>query len=363
MSDRIDKLLIKCLQGIADDHEYETAFYWIHSDNSNLVYYSSLREAWIVSGIVKSKEDYDYSKAWKIVSEKTRIKRFGFVHSRIISGWKNIAAFLILILVFFSGAVAYRLVYSNRLSLAATEYIVSAAPGSRTHIILPDSTEVWLGSGSTLGYSADYNITGRSVDLCGKAYFKVKSNNKLSFRVNASEFLINSQDSDAFIVKDFRNSDYAEVILVSGLISVEQVSSDPEIEEIETIFLQPDQKALYISGETEIVVNDLSYQIILEDTEKISNESIWAFKNLAVKQIVETNVYLSWVYPEKIADIVNKVKRLFDDELFFINEGLEYYDYSELFHLTTLEEILSELSLVAPFEFDLDNNTFFLSLN
>jgi hypothetical protein len=44
-----EELLLKCLQGKADDNEYEIAYNWINSDPANLDYYKQIRDAWIAS--------------------------------------------------------------------------------------------------------------------------------------------------------------------------------------------------------------------------------------------------------------------------------------------------------------------------
>jgi ferric-dicitrate binding protein FerR (iron transport regulator) len=51
---------------------------------------------------------------------------------------------------------------------------VVAHPGSRVHFTLPDQTEVWLNSGSTLEYPLALNEQeNRKVKLSGQGYFKV----------------------------------------------------------------------------------------------------------------------------------------------------------------------------------------------
>src|SRR5215213_9810409 len=51
---------------------------------------------------------------------------------------------------------------------------VSTRLGSKTKLVLPDSSIVWLNSGSTLTYNEHFGITNRNTTLSGEAFFDVK---------------------------------------------------------------------------------------------------------------------------------------------------------------------------------------------
>jgi hypothetical protein len=76
MTDSIEETILKCLQGKADASEYESSFNWIHSERSHLDYYQTLRDAWIASGIVTSRNEYDCIRAWRRISWRTGISLF-----------------------------------------------------------------------------------------------------------------------------------------------------------------------------------------------------------------------------------------------------------------------------------------------
>lgn len=66
---------------------------------------------------------------------------------------------------------------------------VRATSGMIAGITLPDSSRVWLNSGSTLRYPVRFSET-RDVELCGEAYFKVTKDAEHRFHVKTSEMTI-----------------------------------------------------------------------------------------------------------------------------------------------------------------------------
>ncbi|MGD9930703.1 MAG: FecR family protein [Mangrovibacterium sp.] len=103
-------------------------------------------------------------------------------------GWKDylvrIAAVLFIPLLLSSVYLFYRL---HQQSDAGSELVmqqVFASPGSRVHFTLPDQSEVWLNSGSTLEYPVNFGKQGkRTVKLTGQGYFNVTPDKNRPFRV------------------------------------------------------------------------------------------------------------------------------------------------------------------------------------
>jgi ferric-dicitrate binding protein FerR (iron transport regulator) len=67
---------------------------------------------------------------------------------------------------------------------------VAAAYGETKQITLPDQSEIWLNSGSTLKYPEDFNQNERFVSLTGEAYFSVAKDSMKPFVVNANDIKV-----------------------------------------------------------------------------------------------------------------------------------------------------------------------------
>ena len=89
------------------------------------------------------------------------------------------------------------------------EYFTFESPsGARSRVLLPDSSVVWLNSGSKLVLANSFGSTQRKLDLLGEAYFDVARNENLPFVVHAgacditvlgTKFNVTSYDEDNFI--------------------------------------------------------------------------------------------------------------------------------------------------------------------
>jgi len=64
---------------------------------------------------------------------------------------------------------------------------VVAPRGVALHVVLPDSSSVWLNSGSSISIWASYNQQNRSVELSGEGYFDVQHDKNKPFYVTAKD--------------------------------------------------------------------------------------------------------------------------------------------------------------------------------
>lgn len=91
--------------------------------------------------------------------------------------------------------------------------------GSRTSLMLPDSSTVWLNSGSRLSYSKDFGRENREISLCGEAYFEVSRDEKHPFIVDVNSLQIKVLGT-TFNVCAEENSGTATVDLIKGKVEV-----------------------------------------------------------------------------------------------------------------------------------------------
>lgn len=112
---------------------------------------------------------------------------------------------------------------------------VATKPGSRTNILLPDGTKVWLNAGSTLNYKKDF-LTNRQVTLTGEAFFDVAHQKTNLFIVHCSNINIKVLGT-AFNVKAYPQDSQVETSLLRGLIEL-TTDKDPE----RKFLLRPNEK-------------------------------------------------------------------------------------------------------------------------
>ncbi len=105
-------------------------------------------------------------------------------------------------------------------SVSFSKYQTVIVPnGQRTNVILPDGTNVWLNSNSTLKYPLAYAKFNREVELNGEAYFDVVKNENKPFKVLTSKGEIEVIGTK-FNVIDYSENNIYEAALMEGSIKV-----------------------------------------------------------------------------------------------------------------------------------------------
>ncbi len=110
------------------------------------------------------------------------------------------------------GAVAASLLLAVTLFLLPEkplqQYAMEAPIGEKARVVLPDSSIVWLNSGSRLCFQETFNHKIRNVQLVGEGYFEVARNerkpfsvdcNGVSVRVKGTKFNISAYPEDRYV--------------------------------------------------------------------------------------------------------------------------------------------------------------------
>jgi ferric-dicitrate binding protein FerR (iron transport regulator) len=91
--------------------------------------------------------------------------------------------------------------------------------GQRSKVILPDSSIVWLNSGTTLSYCENFSQNERKVTLDGQAFFDVAHKTDSPFTVQCNDLLI-SVLGTKFDVGAYPESSKISVMLESGKVEL-----------------------------------------------------------------------------------------------------------------------------------------------
>jgi len=163
----------------------------------------------------------------------------------------RIAAIMFLPLVLTTAYFSY-LVFQNKADQPVSMQQVFASPGSRVHFMLPDSSEVWLNSGSTLEYPVQMaSLSSRDVKLSGQGYFHVKRDTGHPFIVKTSELNIKVLGT-MFDVSDYPNEPTFSTTLEHGSIALLNAKGK------EVTRLQPGQRAVLDRASNELSVDNVN---------------------------------------------------------------------------------------------------------
>jgi transmembrane sensor len=231
---------------------------------------------------------------------------------------------------------------------------VLAKAGTRTKLVLPDGTEVWLNSNSRLKYSAGFDQTDREVVLEGEAYFEVAKDARLPFVVHASSIDIKVLGT-SFAVKSYPQDETIEATLLKGSIEISRKDNPAGAQ----IILKPNEKLVFRKSlatfdrtnpsPSKPVINaapapDISVNPIrkdLPDSDKV--ETAWLYNRLVFDG-------------DRFRELADKMERWFNVRIVIRDSGLNNYRFSGIFEKETVDDALKELQLTNDFSFTHKNN-------
>lgn len=131
---------------------------------------------------------------------------------------------------------AYR-IHDYKTLYAENQITVEAPTGSKTHVVLPDGSKVWLNAGSTLKYSSDRKE--RKAALSGEGFFEVWHDEGKPFNVSSSNLNVRVLGTK-FNFRDYPDDSLAEVDLAQGRIVLSDLSGRNN-----EIVMSPDESAVF----------------------------------------------------------------------------------------------------------------------
>ncbi len=230
---------------------------------------------------------------------------------------------------------------------------ITINPGSRSKIQLPDSSQVWINSGTKLTYQNSFNGSTRDVQLDGEAYFDVVKDAAHPFIVHTSGIDIKVLGT-VFNIKAYKAESFIEATLIHGSIEVinKNRPGTPKV------MLKPYEKLVYNKYPGADPRDQRAGVAINAEPDAYSITIKPLSKNIADSDIVETG----WVYnkltfeDERIEDLAHKMERWFNIKISIDNEKLKNHRVSGSFINETAEEALKELQFLIPFRYSIKNN-------
>jgi ferric-dicitrate binding protein FerR (iron transport regulator) len=244
-------------------------------------------------------------------------------------------------------------------AVAASNNQVSTRPGSRSKIVLPDGTQVWLNADSKLTYANDFGKSSRDVTLSGEAYFDVVSNKKVPFFIHTSKIKVKVTGT-TFNVRAYPNETKSETSLIHGRVEV-------------TVNNQPD-KTYYLKPSEKLVVNNLQVPALTGAVAMPAKSKSLAIaaqapvlKKLMYDEIDQLVVETAWVNnklafnDESFREVANKMERWYGIKVIFLQPVLEHIRFTGRFEDESIREALVAMQLTAKFSFSIADDTVIIS--
>lgn len=229
---------------------------------------------------------------------------------------------------------------------------IVAKRGTKSKLILPDGSQVWLNSESKLSYGALFNDSIREVTLEGEAYFDIVKDKNRPFIVKTSAISIRVLGT-AFNVKSYKQDPTIEATLVRGLIEV-QKNNEPSASKI---ILRPNEKLVYNKPEA----------LIANQHAGLSSNNIKEAQLISISTLPKyipdsSRVETSWVYGRLIFDgdtfseLTEKMERWYNIKITIKNRRLANNRFGGVFENENVEEALKALQLITMFKYTIYEN-------
>lgn len=231
--------------------------------------------------------------------------------------------------------------------------IVETKKASKTKLVLPDGSTVWLNSGSKLSYQNMMSKADkREVTLTGEAYFDVTRNPKRPFIIHTSSIDVKVLGTE-FNVKAYPDDATVETSLIHGSVQV-FLKNDPS----KSYLLKPNEKLILYKPRD--VVN----------TTKKSSNDLKSFGNIPKVAIEKLNYIkgspvateAAWVKnqlsfnDESFKDVAVKLERWYDVEFEFVNNQLELERLTGSLPSASLKQALDAWKFTTPgFHYRIEN--------
>jgi ferric-dicitrate binding protein FerR (iron transport regulator) len=196
---------------------------------------------------------------------------------------------------------------------------VVADRGQISKVILPDSSVVWLNSGTTLTYDNGYSYKNRNLSLSGQAFLEVKKNEDQPLVVASGNLRVKVLGT-RFDVNAYPDHDIIQVTLESGHVELLN-SADRSFR----YKLNPEQMAKFESQSGRVEIKTVECQYYTN----------WKDGNLT---FVDT----------PMAEVLKRLERRFDIEIEVLNPNVYKSVFNANFKHESLKEILDYIQFSCP---------------
>lgn len=208
----------------------------------------------------------------------------------------------------------------------AVSYLeVTAAPGSKTRVVLPDSSVVWLNSLATVRYPQQFGEGNREVEFAGDALFRITPSARHPFIVKTDGLRVKVLGT-FFYVSAPAGSDEIETTLLNGSVALYTGTAQKGNPDA---LLKPDEQARYNKADGSLSV-----------------------------QNVHAALYASWVKGDfvfennTLQEITEALERAFNVPIRIESERLRTQAFTARFtHQESLDEILEVLGVPARYTY------------
>ncbi|MDD2595084.1 MAG: DUF4974 domain-containing protein [Bacteroidales bacterium] len=248
------RLLIKNICGEASRQEQEIIYDWIEKHELNRRYYTKLYNSMVASGLAAqssqaiTREEMD--SIYASIRHGSKIKGRRHIYLGIL---KYAAALIILASLSLN---LYQYLDKNKkeeiltadtiFSAADVTYTFYTEKGVKGRIMLPDSSVVWLNSGSKVKYPEQFDSKSRKLQFSGEGFFEVVKNQDWPMEILTSKGTMVKVLGTTFHLRSYDDDDDEQATLFTGRINItKKVNSTKGDDIYQTVELKPNESIVF----------------------------------------------------------------------------------------------------------------------
>lgn len=309
-------IIKKYLSGKSSEEEQKNLLQWIRREE-NLNEFQRIKQEWTTE-VRKETMPSEFAQDWKAIQGKmmAQLQQEVQQKQRTLNFFRYAAIFMVLIAV---PALLY--IFSQNQPAAPLVYTTVAADyGQISKAILPDSSVVWVNSGSSIKYNNQFSASNRDIELEGEAFFKVTRNADLPLIVTNSDLKVKVLGTE-FSVSAYPEEPNIHVILEKGKVELTSASNTRFRQE-----MKPGEMATFSKIKKELALT-----------------------------AVNTSLYTSWkdglinIYNLPLSELVIKLEKRFNQK-FLVDEQIKDVPYTFTIKNEDLSSVLSLMEKITPVE-------------
>jgi len=322
----MEKQFIKYLNGTCTPEEFSVVLEAFCAEESDVVMSAEMLKLWkeTLNTAIMNKEN---SQLLDKIHHRIALEESKTV-TRKISLYKNLLRVAAVLVIALLGTTILFHNQSNSQLYSEVIEKVSTPYSARTNFKLPDGSEVWLNSGSTISFPKQFG-SQRDVVLVGQAFFKVVKDGK-HFVVKTGSGSVEVMGT-SFDVKAYHNENF-QTTLVEGSVKIKN-----NFEQV--ALLQPGQQSIISS----------------DNTISLSN--------------VNTDLSTSWkdgkliFEKEPFQNVAKSLERWYNLKIELDGEKLKTLGYTGTIEMETLGELLELINTTTPIKYNFDNKSRILKIS
>ncbi len=234
------------------------------------------------------------------------------------------------------------------------ENIVGTEKGSRSKLLLPDGSQVWLNGDSRISYGASFGKSSRELTLTGEAYFDVAGDPNHPMIIRTATVTIRVLGT-AFNVRAYPDEKTTATTLVQGKVQV-SVNHKKQL----SYMLSPDEKL--------IVKNDTG---LPEEKNDMQPEEERFRKEITKIKIIKTDSIppeAQWIrnklvfVGQPLHEVANILSRWYGVSV-IVRGGDDLKDrkYTGIFENQSIQSVMESLQVAGNFNFTMKNDTILIA--